>query len=80
MKLSRYVYCGLLIISSPNQAKPRFLQKRQPSLMKKDSVWYRWYTDCRDSLRLDMIGTRFAEMRPRCEEKIANGEVRPLLG
>ena len=79
MKLSIFVCYGLRIISGQNQAKPRLLRECQPSLMKVDGIWFRWYTDSREGLLLDMFGVRFAEVRVGCEKKIANGEVYPCL-
>ena len=47
--------------------------------MKKDCVWYRWYTDHRDDLMLDMYLARFVEVRAWCEKNFATEEVYPHL-
>ena len=79
MKLSRFVYRGLCNISGRNWVKPRFLRKRPPSLMRGDGSRYKYYTDCRDSLALDMFGARFVEVRARSKEKIATGKDYPQV-
>ena len=45
--------------------------------MRGDGSRYKWYTDCRDGLMLDMFWARFAEVRARCQEKTTTGEVYP---
>ena len=41
--------------------------------------WWKYYTDCRDGLALDMFGTRFTETQVRGKEKIDTGVVYPLV-
>ena len=47
--------------------------------MKNDGVWYKHFMDCRYEFILDLYAERYAEVRSRCESKIASGDLPPCL-
>ena len=56
--------------------KPCFLRKYPLSLMG-EANWWKYYTDHRDSLTLDIFRARFAETQVKSEEKFATGVIHP---
>lgn len=78
VKLSRYVFRLLRIVSGRKWMKPCFLRKYPSSLMSEPS-WWKHYRDSRgrDSLALDLFSARLVETQVQSEEKIASGVVHP---